>query len=50
MRASKRLLNVTKSLLTLISPKSYIVRKEIGAPVAKVLAADERYSLVVPAK
>jgi 5-methyltetrahydropteroyltriglutamate--homocysteine methyltransferase len=27
-----------------------IVRKEIGAPQATVLAADERYSLVVPAK
>jgi 5-methyltetrahydropteroyltriglutamate--homocysteine methyltransferase len=27
-----------------------IVRKEIGAPEAKVLAADERYSLVVPIK
>lgn len=27
-----------------------IVRKEIGAPQAQVLAADERYSLVVPAK
>jgi 5-methyltetrahydropteroyltriglutamate--homocysteine methyltransferase len=27
-----------------------IVRKELGAPEAKVLAADERYSLVVPAK
>jgi len=27
-----------------------IVRKELGAPQAKVLAADERYSLVVPPK
>jgi 5-methyltetrahydropteroyltriglutamate--homocysteine methyltransferase len=27
-----------------------IVRKELGAPEAKVLAADERYSLVVPSK
>ena len=27
-----------------------IVRKEIGAPLATVLAADERYSLVVPVK
>ena len=27
-----------------------IVRKEIGVPEAQVLAADERYSLVVPAK
>ncbi|HWP27590.1 MAG TPA: cobalamin-independent methionine synthase II family protein [Xanthobacteraceae bacterium] len=27
-----------------------IVRKELGLPEAKVLAADERYSLVVPAK
>jgi 5-methyltetrahydropteroyltriglutamate--homocysteine methyltransferase len=27
-----------------------IVRKELGAPEAKVLAADERYSLVVPIK
>src|SRR4029079_14271825 len=27
-----------------------IVRKELGAPQARVLAADERYSLVVPAK
>jgi 5-methyltetrahydropteroyltriglutamate--homocysteine methyltransferase len=27
-----------------------IVRKELGIPEAKVLAADERYSLVVPAK
>ena len=27
-----------------------IVRKEIGAPEAKILAADERYSLVTPAK
>jgi 5-methyltetrahydropteroyltriglutamate--homocysteine methyltransferase len=27
-----------------------IVRKELGVPEAKVLAADERYSLVVPAK
>jgi 5-methyltetrahydropteroyltriglutamate--homocysteine methyltransferase len=27
-----------------------IVRKELGLPQAKVLAADERYSLVVPAK
>jgi 5-methyltetrahydropteroyltriglutamate--homocysteine methyltransferase len=27
-----------------------IVRKEIGAPLAKCLAADERYSLVVPVK
>jgi 5-methyltetrahydropteroyltriglutamate--homocysteine methyltransferase len=27
-----------------------IVRREIGAPEAEVLAADERYSLVMPAK
>jgi 5-methyltetrahydropteroyltriglutamate--homocysteine methyltransferase len=27
-----------------------IVRKELGAPEARVPAADERYSLVVPAK
>ncbi len=27
-----------------------IVRREIGAPDARVLAADDRYSLVVPAK
>ena len=27
-----------------------MVRKEIGAPLATVLAADERYSLVVPPK
>ena len=27
-----------------------IVRKELGVPLAKVLAADERYSLVAPAK
>jgi len=27
-----------------------IVRKELGVPQARVLAADERYSLVVPAK
>ena len=27
-----------------------IVRKELGVPLAKVLAADERYSLVVPVK
>jgi 5-methyltetrahydropteroyltriglutamate--homocysteine methyltransferase len=27
-----------------------IVRKELGVPLANVLAADERYSLVVPAK
>jgi hypothetical protein len=27
-----------------------IVRKEIGAPMARIPAADDRYSLVVPAK
>ena len=27
-----------------------IVRKELGLPLAKCLAADERYSLVVPTK
>jgi len=27
-----------------------MVRKELGVPEAKVLAADERYSLVVPVK
>ena len=27
-----------------------IVRKELGVPEAKVLAADERFSLVVPVK
>jgi len=27
-----------------------IVRKELGLPEAQVLGADERYSLVVPAK
>jgi hypothetical protein len=27
-----------------------IVRKELGVPKAKVLVADERYSLVVPPK
>ena len=27
-----------------------IVRKELGVPEAQVLAADERYSLVVPPK
>jgi len=27
-----------------------IVRKELGLPLAECLAADERYSLIVPAK
>jgi 5-methyltetrahydropteroyltriglutamate--homocysteine methyltransferase len=33
-----------------ISLGTNIVRKEIGAPLVRIPAADERYSLVVPAK